>query len=102
MKFRYYKFHRKAFSLSLISNTCSRFEWVLLFAAATSLMTKAAPRSDSLSPEVQMHFGAAQQAQSKGDYNTAENEYGAVLKLAPDFAEVHMNLGLVYRLQSRD
>jgi tetratricopeptide (TPR) repeat protein len=31
----------------------------------------------------------------------AEREYKAVLALAPDFAEVHMNLGLIYQLQDR-
>jgi len=56
------------------------------------------PASD---PVIQSHFGAAQQAQRSNDYATAEREYRIVLSLAPDFAEVHMNLGLLYQLQDR-
>jgi tetratricopeptide (TPR) repeat protein len=50
---------------------------------------------------MEQHFAAAQQAQKKGDYPTAEREYRAVLSIEPTFAEVHMNLGLVYQLQDR-
>jgi tetratricopeptide (TPR) repeat protein len=60
----------------------------------------AVPRS-SPSETVQAHFAAAQQAQNHGDYATAEREYEAVLIEAPDFAEAHMNLGLIYQLQDR-
>jgi tetratricopeptide (TPR) repeat protein len=50
---------------------------------------------------VEAHFAAAQQAQKNSDYVTAVREYRAVLELRPDFAEVHMNLGLVYQLQGQ-
>src|SRR5712664_500295 len=50
---------------------------------------------------IESHFAAAQRAQHNEDYATAEREYQAVLALAPHFAEVHMNLGLVYQLQDR-
>lgn len=50
---------------------------------------------------VEAHFAAAQQAQKNADYVTAEREYRAILDLRPDFAEVHMNLGLVYQLQDK-
>ncbi len=60
----------------------------------------AVPRS-SPNETVQAHFAAAQQAQNHGDYATAEREYEAVLIEAPDFAEAHMNLGLIYQLQDR-
>jgi hypothetical protein len=55
----------------------------------------------ALSMTVQAHFAAAQQAKQRGDYATAEREYQAVLVEAPEFAEVHMNLGLIYQLQDR-
>jgi tetratricopeptide (TPR) repeat protein len=55
----------------------------------------------ALSTKVQAHFAAAQQAKQRGDYPTAEREYQAVLVEAPEFAEVHMNLGLIYQLQNR-
>jgi tetratricopeptide (TPR) repeat protein len=50
---------------------------------------------------VEAHFSVAQQAQKNNDYVTAEREYRAVLAIRPDFAEVHMNLGLVYQLQNQ-
>jgi tetratricopeptide (TPR) repeat protein len=51
------------------------------------------------SSQVEAHFTAAQQAQKIGDYATAEREYLSVLTMEPNFAEAHMNLGLVYQLQ---
>ena len=56
----------------------------------------------ALSPEVQSHLAAAQQAQTQQDLATAETEYAAVVKLDPQFAEAHMNLGLVHQLQGRE
>ncbi len=50
---------------------------------------------------IEFHFAAAQQAQRDKDYATAQREYRAVLALAPEFAEVYMNLGLLYQLQDR-
>ena len=50
---------------------------------------------------VEEHFAAAQTAQRNQDYISAEREYMAVLAIKPDFAEVHMNLGLLYQLQDR-
>jgi len=54
-----------------------------------------------VSERIQNHFAAAQQAQQSNDYATAEREYQAVLVEAPNFAEAHMNLGLIYQLQNR-
>jgi tetratricopeptide (TPR) repeat protein len=53
------------------------------------------------SKTVREHFYAAQEAQQRGDYAGAEREYRTVLAELPDFAEVHMNLGLLYQLQDR-
>lgn len=50
--------------------------------------------------KLRAHFIAAQEAQQHG-YVTAEREYRAVLIEEPNFAEVHMNLGLLYQLQDR-
>lgn len=55
----------------------------------------------AISETVRARFAAAQQAQQQRDYATAEREYRAVLAEAPNFAEVHMNLGLLYQLQDR-
>src|SRR5215472_12829736 len=53
------------------------------------------------SETVRAHFSAAQEAQQRRDYAAAESEYRAVLAEVPNFAEVHMNLGLLYQLQNR-
>ena len=57
--------------------------------------------TEQLSPEFQSHMAVAQQAQAARDYATAEKEYQTLLKMDPLFAEIHMNLGLVYQLQDR-
>lgn len=55
----------------------------------------------ALDPELEAHIAAAQDAQRRQDYATAEREYKTVLLKVPGFAEMHMNLGLVYQLQGR-
>jgi tetratricopeptide (TPR) repeat protein len=55
----------------------------------------------TLSETVRAHFFAAQEAQQRRDYAAAEREYRTVLAELPNFAEVHMNLGLLYQLQDR-
>ena len=52
--------------------------------------------------QVREHFQAAQRAEKTGDYATAAAEYQTVLKLRPELAEVHTNLGLVYYLQGKN
>ena len=72
-----------------------------LAATALNLAAQTAPQQPAPDAEIQSHFAAAQQAQRQNDYATAEKEYKSVIALAPEFAEVHMNLGLVYQLQNR-
>src|SRR5437867_4907859 len=74
---------------------------VLLLAPASKVAGQTVPSSTAKNSAIESHFSAAQKAQQDKDYATAEREYRAVLTLAPDFAEVHMNLGLVYQLQER-
>lgn len=59
------------------------------------------PSDAVISDSVRAHFTAAQESQQRGDYATAEREYRAILTEVPDFAEVHMNLGLLYQLEDR-
>jgi tetratricopeptide (TPR) repeat protein len=74
----------------------------MLLSVGWSQSAEQAPTTGSFSNErVQSHFDAAQQAQKRGDYARAEHEYQAVLVEAPEFAEVRMNLGLIYQLQNR-
>jgi len=74
---------------------------VLLMAAASELAGQNVSLSTANQSAFEAHFAAAQQAQRDRDYPTAEREYQAALALAPGFAEVHMNLGLVYQLENR-
>jgi len=76
---------------------------LLLALAVTGITARAQDNAQhpDRDAEVQSHFAAAQQAQRDKDYAAAEHEYQRVIALAPGFAEVHMNLGLVYQLQNR-
>ena len=74
---------------------------VLLTTPALESPGQTPPAPTAKDAAIESHFAAAQHAQRDKDYATAEREYQAVLALAPDFAEVHMNLGLVYQLQDR-
>jgi tetratricopeptide (TPR) repeat protein len=73
----------------------------VLLIAGSNVTAQTVQSSTEKNSAVESHFTAAQQAQHDQDYASAEREYRAVLALAPDFAEVHMNLGLVYQLQDR-
>lgn len=72
-----------------------------LMGSTLLLAAQSVPLHSNPDSEIESHFATAQQAQRDKDYATAEREYRAVLALAPDFAEVYMNLGLVYQLQDR-
>ena len=80
--------------------------WLLSLGLGLGLVIPAAWGQDAAEnpvrdPVIQEHFAAAQQAQRDNDYATAEREYQRVVALSPNFAEVRMNLGLVYQQQNR-
>jgi tetratricopeptide (TPR) repeat protein len=79
------------------------FALIVTFLAACwgQLPAQAIAPDVTLSETNRAHFFAAQEAQQRNDYAAAEREYRAVLAELPNFAEVHMNLGLVYQLQGR-
>lgn len=75
---------------------------VTLLAACLGQLAAQATRAPAVVSEaVRAHFSAAQEAQQRRDYAAAEHEYRAVLAELPNFAEVRMNLGLLYQLQDR-
>jgi tetratricopeptide (TPR) repeat protein len=94
-------------NLERLAVPISRGSWfqgaVLIFLTipAANLIGQSTPAPAEKNSAIEAHFSAAQQAQRDKDYAVAEREYRAVLTLAPDFAEVHMNLGLVYQLEDR-
>jgi tetratricopeptide (TPR) repeat protein len=71
------------------------------FPPADVLAQSSSSQPADMDSATQSHFAAAQQAQRTKDFATAEREYQAVMTFAPNFAEAHMNLGLVYQLQDR-
>ena len=77
------------------------FALLMLAPIALKLAAQSDPSRAPQDSALAAHFAAAQQAQRDKDYNSAEREYQAVVAIAPDFAEAHMNLGLVYQLQDR-
>jgi tetratricopeptide (TPR) repeat protein len=77
------------------------FLLVRLITPASSFAGQTAPPASAQNSAIESHFTAAQHAQRNQDYATAVREYQAVLILAPNFAEAHMNLGLVYQLEER-
>lgn len=50
---------------------------------------------------IQTHYQRAQEALARSQYDTAEAEFGAIIRLDPNRAEVHANLGTVYYAQGR-
>ena len=64
-------------------------------------MCIAAAQPAQVESQIREHFAAAQTAQRAGDLDTAAREYRAILALKPDFAEMHMNLGLVLHAQNK-
>ena len=74
---------------------------VLSIACLGHLAAQVAASKSVVSDTIRGHFSAAQEAQQRSDYAAAEREYRAVLAELPNFAEVHMNLGLLYQLQDR-
>jgi tetratricopeptide (TPR) repeat protein len=50
---------------------------------------------------IQKHYQLAQQALAGGQYDTAAAEFSAILRIDPNRAEIHANLGTVYYAQSR-
>src|SRR6266700_768210 len=74
---------------------------LLLAAGPRGIAGQTHPSHTANASTVEAHFATAQEDQKNNDYVTAEREYRAVLEIRPDFAEVHMNLGLVYQLQDQ-
>lgn len=60
-----------------------------------------AAQQPDLDTQIEQHFVAAQTAQKNGNFETAVKEYQAILGLKPDFAEIHMNLGLMLHAQGK-
>jgi tetratricopeptide (TPR) repeat protein len=57
------------------------------------------PPGAGLESDFRAHFMKARAAQNAGDLETAVREYQAAASLKPDFAEIHMNIGLVLHVQ---
>lgn len=56
---------------------------------------------NQIPPEAARHFEEARTAEARADWQAAESEYRKALKLAPDWAEAMVNLGIVYNRQGK-
>jgi Tfp pilus assembly protein PilF len=52
-------------------------------------------------PAIQKHYQLAQEALAGGQYDTAAAEFSAILRIDPNRAEIHANLGTIYYAQRR-
>lgn len=86
---------------------CSNSDWSssaicgLILIACFAYAVPAQVSEPRQAEAVQHHFAAARAAQQRKDYVTADREYRAILAVQPDFAEVYMNLGLLYQMQDQ-
>ena len=55
----------------------------------------------SISSEAASHFQLAKTSEARADWKNAESEYREALKLAPDWAEAFVNLGIVCNRQGK-
>lgn len=88
--------------LPFCNSSRTRVFFVLLCMTGTVCASLGQTSKVAQNQAIQTHFAAAQEAQRSQDYVAAEREYKAILALAPNFAEVHMNLGLLYELQNHE
>ena len=56
---------------------------------------------NQIPPEAARHFEEARTAQARADWQEAVSEYRKALKIAPDWAEAIVNLGIVYNRQGK-
>lgn len=73
----------------------------VVFIAGLILAQSETRSAQASSSAIQVHFQSAQTALAAGDYRRAESEFAAILKLDPNRAEVHANLGTVYYAQGK-
>jgi tetratricopeptide (TPR) repeat protein len=69
--------------------------------AAFLLAAFCARAQNSAQTAVHTHYQRAQEALAQGRYDLAEAEFAAILKIDPNRAEVHANLGTLYYAQAR-
>jgi len=67
----------------------------VIFLSPTGILAQQIPNS------LESHYQLAQQAQKRGDYAAAAEEWKAIVALSPKLAEAHANLGMMYQLLNR-
>ena len=72
-----------------------------IFFAALAWMFLSGAQTAKSQTDVRALALRAQSEQQAGDLTAAERDYKAALAADPGFAELHMNLGLLYQLQNR-
>ncbi len=67
---------------------------------AVAVAAQAPPAGGRQDPLVPL-YNEARKAQAAGDYKTAAERYERIVKLRPDMAEAHSNLGMLYYFEQR-
>src|SRR5882762_1891278 len=68
---------------------------------ATTCCCFLAAQQLDIDSQIQQHFLAAENAKRSDNLDTTARDYQAIIDLKPDFAEIHMNLGLVLHAQNK-
>src|ERR1700686_436181 len=74
-----------------------RYFWALRVAVGVLGLVASGPSQDDLA----QLYAAAQKAQAAGDLATAAQKYEAIVRLRPEMAEAHANLGNIYYQQGK-
>lgn len=76
--------------------TRRRSRLVLVFLAAVCVWPQTANQT-----AIQTHYQRAQEALARAEYDLAAAQFAAILRIDPNRAEIHANLGTVYYAQGR-
>lgn len=75
---------------------------VILFVAALALLGAIPLEAFAVSPEAERRKTAGNEFQKRREYEEARNQYLEALRLEPDYADVHYNLGMLYFYRLKD
>ncbi len=70
-------------------------------AAVLTLLCAALATAQEANPDIETHYRRAQEAQERGQYSLAAEEWKTIVVLAPRMAEAQSNLGMMYYLDRR-
>jgi len=76
--------------------------WIAAFLCSLLFFVSAGLASSQESAQFESLLASAQQAQARGDFESAAEFYGQAVKIRPEIAELQANLGLMYYQTGKD